>query len=209
MPGGSRHRHESLLQRRGRQPPASTRGIRGCPETLSGTPELQAEEKIVPIKESRKRASPRVASAADLITRLPKTFPVAAPPPNPLDAMNGPDARELDSVLRGRSWLRLTARDLWPYRAGLTLLSTSGYVYYLPAFIHAALSATEARRGDFVDHIMLALTPPKRRGAKSCLDRTDALNARQKKLVRDFIRLMHAEYGAPWPCVRPGNGWKA
>ena len=58
----------------------------------------------------------------------------------------------------GKSWKDLTSRDLMTQRYALGFFTPSAFVYFLPAFLTAAL---ETGNLDLIGEVVSAITPPK------------------------------------------------
>jgi hypothetical protein len=107
------------------------------------------------------------------------------------------DIAEMVAEFGHRHWTELTPDRLFFHREVLSVLGPDGLLYYLPAYMRAALGSA-SRDGETRLYTMYALRPI----GKSATDRAryirriSLLDDAQKDAVRAFLRAVAAEHGA-------------
>jgi hypothetical protein len=90
---------------------------------------------------------------------------------------SGPDGDRLRRLLAARTPAELTDHDLRTVVAGgLWMLAPEAFLYFLPAFLHAALESYRSV-SLFASELVGALTPPSRADVEEALDRAAGLGS--------------------------------
>jgi hypothetical protein len=113
-----------------------------------------------------------------------------------------PDYYESDDVIeafRGKHWRDISPEVLSEHWASLGLFSPEAFRFYLPCYLIAALLRSDVT-GMVWETVFFRLTPPESEGDKmdGFLKRINALDARQKAVIRRFVEVyVQIEAGYP------------